>query len=66
MSEEVNREQTKAAKQEKITELSDDQLDGAAGGSPQQVTPRLSDHERAKDQTDDMGRYTVKFPFDNQ
>ena len=35
MSEEVNKEQTKAAKQEKITELSDDQLDEAAGGRSQ-------------------------------
>ena len=32
MSEEVNKEQTKTAKQEKFTELSDDQLDEAAGG----------------------------------
>ena len=35
MSEEVNKEQTNAAKQEKITELSDDQLDEAAGGRSQ-------------------------------
>jgi hypothetical protein len=34
MSKEVNKEQTKAAQQEEITELSDDQLDEAAGGSP--------------------------------
>ena len=33
MSEEVNKEQTKAAKQEKSTELTDDQLDEAAGGT---------------------------------
>ncbi len=33
MSEEVNKEQTKAAKQEKITELSDEQLAEAQGGS---------------------------------
>ena len=32
MSEEMNRKQTKAAKHEEITELSDDQLDEAAGG----------------------------------
>lgn len=32
MSEEINKEQTKAAKHEEITELSDDQLDEAAGG----------------------------------
>ncbi len=35
MSEEVNKEQTKDAEQEKITELSDAQLDEAAGGGPQ-------------------------------
>ena len=39
MPEKINREQTKDAKQEKITELSDDQLDEAAGGS----TPKGSD-----------------------
>ncbi len=33
MSEEVNKEQTKAAKQENITEISDDKLDEAAGGA---------------------------------
>ena len=32
MSEEVNKEQTKGAKQEKITELSEEQLEEAAGG----------------------------------
>ena len=32
MSEEMNKEETKAAKQEEITELSDDRLDEAAGG----------------------------------
>ena len=32
MSEEVNKEQTKDAKQEKTTELTGDQLDEAAGG----------------------------------
>ena len=31
MSDQVNKEQTKAAKQEKIMELSDEQLDEAAG-----------------------------------
>ena len=35
MSDQVNKEQTKAAKQETVTELSDDQLDEAAGGGPQ-------------------------------
>ncbi len=35
MSDQVNKEPTKAAKQEKITELSDDQLDEAAGGRSQ-------------------------------
>ena len=34
MSEQANIEQTKVAKQEEITELSDDQLDKAAGGGP--------------------------------
>ena len=34
MSKEVNKEQTKAAKQEKITELSEEQLVEAAGGGP--------------------------------
>ena len=33
MSEEVNKEQTKAAGQEKKNELSDEQLDGAAAGA---------------------------------
>ena len=33
MSEEANKEQTKGAKQENITELNDEQLDEAAGGS---------------------------------
>ncbi len=33
MSEQVNKEQTKDAKQEKITELSDEQLAEAKGGS---------------------------------
>ena len=32
MSEQVNNEQTKDAKQEKITELTDDELDEVAGG----------------------------------
>ena len=32
MSQEVNKEQTKDASQEKTTELTDDQLDEAAGG----------------------------------
>ena len=32
MSEEVNNEQTKGAKQEEVTELTDDQLDEVAGG----------------------------------
>ena len=32
MSEEVNKEQTKGATQEEITELTDDRLDEAAGG----------------------------------
>ena len=32
MSEEVNKEQTKSAKQEKSTELTDGQLDETAGG----------------------------------
>ena len=35
MSEEVNKEQTKDAKQDEITERSDDQLDEAAGGRSQ-------------------------------
>ena len=33
MSDQVNKEQTKDTKQKKITELTDDQLDEAAGGS---------------------------------
>ena len=33
MSEEVNQEQTKPAKQKKITKLSDEQLEDAAGGA---------------------------------
>ena len=36
MSEEVNKEQTKGAKQEKNTELTDEQLDAASGGTNQQ------------------------------
>ena len=32
MSEQVNKEQTKGAEQENITELTDEQLDEAAGG----------------------------------
>ena len=37
MPEEVNTEQTKAAKKETIPELNDDQLQEAAGGSPDGV-----------------------------
>ena len=33
MSEEVNNEQTKGAKQEEVPELTDDQLDEVAGGA---------------------------------
>ena len=34
MSEQVNKEQTKDANQEKSAELADDQLDEAVGGGP--------------------------------
>ncbi len=34
MSDQVNKEQTKAATQEEITELTDDQLGEVAGGGP--------------------------------
>ena len=43
MSEEVNKEQTKAAKQETVTELSDDQLDEAAGGAIYMQLPRVEE-----------------------
>ena len=33
MSEQINKEQTKDMKQEKVTELTDDKLDAAAGGA---------------------------------
>ena len=38
MSEEVNKEQTKSAKQEKSTELTDGQLDETAGGAETYMT----------------------------
>ena len=40
MSEEVNKEQTKDASQEKTTELTDAQLDKAAGGLQEKVVIR--------------------------
>ena len=43
MSEQVNKEQTKGAKQEKITELSDEQLAEAQGGA---ASPRQGDEEK--------------------
>ena len=43
MSEEVNKEQAKGAKQEKITELADEQLDEAAGGDSQGPDPNTSE-----------------------
>ena len=46
MSEEVNKEQTKNATQEKPTELTDAQLDEAAGGNRQprhQIRPTSGD-----------------------
>ena len=39
MSEEANKEQTKGAKQENITELNDEQLDEASGGVEVQFSP---------------------------
>ena len=39
MSEEVNKEQTKGASQEKTTELTDAQLDEAVGGNRQPRPP---------------------------
>ena len=39
MSKEVNKEQAKAATQEEITELTDDQLDEAVGGYKQPRPP---------------------------
>ena len=41
MSEQVNKEQTKDAKQEKITELSDEQLAEAQGGDATRSLPEL-------------------------
>ena len=42
MSKEVNKEQTKAAKQEKITELSEEQLVEAAGGASERAGSQSS------------------------
>ena len=62
MPEEVNKEQTKAAKQQKITDLSDDQLDEAAGGSS--VDPPIPVVTDAEEQTLDLNsgvRYAESF-----
>ena len=44
MSEEANKEQTKGAKQENITELNDEQLDEASGGVEVQFSPIASSY----------------------
>ena len=43
MSEEANKEQAKGAEQEKVNELTDEQLDEAAGGTAQSLTSRTED-----------------------
>ena len=50
MSDQVNKDQTQAAKQEEITELSDDQLDEVAGGSGARLSVEPEDLDSAAEQ----------------
>ena len=61
MSEEVNKERTQAAKQEKITELSEDQLDEAAGGSSVVRSTAQSTDEDAQEKDNSGVRYAESF-----
>ena len=61
MSEEVKKDQSKAAKQEKITELSDDQLDEAAGGSSVVRSTAQSTDEDAQEMDNSGVRYAESF-----
>ena len=54
MSKEVNKEQTKAAKQEKSAELSDDQLEDAAGGVTRPLDNRTDDDYKINVEDDDQ------------
>ena len=58
MSKEVNKEQAKAATQEEITELTDDQLDEAAGGykQPRSPIPAASDDSGKDGAFEDISR----------
>ena len=58
MSEEVNKEQTKGAKQEKSTELTDDQLDEAAGGGEngEDLADGLAVRSRKRNAFEDISR----------
>ena len=47
MSEEVNKEQTKGAEQENITELTDQQLAEAQGGAATRTKSSVRSHEEA-------------------
>ena len=47
MSEEVNKEQTKGAEQENITELTDQQLAEAQGGAATRTQSSVRSHEEA-------------------
>ena len=57
MSEEVNKERRKGAKQENVTELTDDQLDEAAGGATVETreTAQQIDGRPAEPTTDETG-----------
>ena len=61
MSEEVKKDQSKAAKQEKITELSDDQLDEVAGGSSVVRSTAQSTDEDAQEMDNSGVRYAESF-----
>ena len=61
MSEEVKKDQSKAAKQEKITELSDDQLDEAAGGASVVRSTAQSTDEDAQEMDNSGVRYAESF-----
>ncbi len=66
MSKEVNKEQAKGATQEEITELTDDQLDEAAGGAAQRLTTEETRKDGAATKAGQQvaGEYTIVIDSD--